>query len=60
MNDLTPDFRFRRSWLGGLARARLPNIDEINRKAAPRGGGGTANRLHNPMARLVYNAGSIT
>jgi len=59
MTDLTPDFRFRRSRLGGLARARL-HIAEINRKVAPRGGGGTANRLHNPMARPVYNAGSIT
>jgi hypothetical protein len=34
MTDLTPDFRFRRSLLGGLARARLPNFAEINRKAA--------------------------
>ena len=32
--ELTPDFRHRRSQLGGLARAKLPNISEINRRAA--------------------------
>jgi hypothetical protein len=36
MNDLTLDFRFRPSLLGGLARARLPNFAEINREAALR------------------------
>src|SRR6516165_10857891 len=32
--QLTPDFRVHRATLGGEARARLPNLSDINRKAA--------------------------
>ena len=33
-SSLTPDFRVHRARLGAFARARLPNISDINRKAA--------------------------